>query len=104
MSNFDLLQQQILETLTQLKSFGAEIDMDEFNLLSASKSDEDDEDADADDILLLTESVNAIRGKQEKQVRIQNRRKTKEEDIEEFNKVCQELIESFTSYKNGESK
>ena len=84
MSNFDLLQQQILETLTQLKSFGAEIDMDEFNLLSASKSDEDDEDedADADDILLLTDSVNAIRGKQEKQVRIQNRRKTKKEDIE----------------------
>ena len=29
---------------------------------------------------------------------------TKEEDIEEFNRVCQELIESFTSYKNGESK
>ena len=82
MSNFDLLQQQILETLTQLKSFGAEIDMDEFNLLSASKSDEDDEDADADDILRLTDSVNAIRGKQEKQVRIQNRRQTKEEDIE----------------------
>ena len=29
---------------------------------------------------------------------------TKEEDIEEFNRVCQELILSFTSYKNGESK
>lgn len=26
------------------------------------------------------------------------------EDIEEFNRICQELIESFTSYKNGESK
>lgn len=29
---------------------------------------------------------------------------TKEEDIEEFNRVCRELIESFTSYQNGESK
>ena len=29
---------------------------------------------------------------------------TKEEDIEEFNKVCQEIIDSYTSYKNGESK
>ena len=29
---------------------------------------------------------------------------TKEEDIEEFNRGCQELIESFTSYQNGESK
>lgn len=29
---------------------------------------------------------------------------TKEEDIEEFNKVCQEIIDSYTSYKNGVSK
>lgn len=29
---------------------------------------------------------------------------TKEEDIEEFNRVCQEIIDSYTSYKNGESK
>ena len=26
------------------------------------------------------------------------------ENIEEFNKVCQEIIDSYTSYKNGESK
>ena len=29
---------------------------------------------------------------------------TKEEDIEEFNRVCLEIIESYTSYKNGVSK
>lgn len=29
---------------------------------------------------------------------------TKEEDIEEFNRICQEIIDSYTSYKNGESK
>ena len=29
---------------------------------------------------------------------------TKEEDIEEFNRVCQEIIDSFNEYKNGESK
>ena len=29
---------------------------------------------------------------------------TKEEDIEEFNRVCLEIIDSYTSYKNGESK
>ena len=29
---------------------------------------------------------------------------SKEEDIEEFNKVFQEIIDSYTSYKNGESK
>ena len=28
----------------------------------------------------------------------------KDVDMPEFNKVCQELIESFTSYQNGESK
>ena len=28
----------------------------------------------------------------------------KDVDMKEFNKVCQELIESFTSYQNGESK
>lgn len=28
----------------------------------------------------------------------------KDIDINEFNKICQELIESFTSYQNGESK
>ena len=28
----------------------------------------------------------------------------KDVDMPEFNKVCQELIESFTSYTNGESK
>lgn len=28
----------------------------------------------------------------------------KDIDIKEFNKVCKEMIDSFTSYKNGESK
>ena len=28
----------------------------------------------------------------------------KDIDIKEFNKVCQELIESFIAYQNGESK